>query len=222
MVEGGSRSHRDKALIRQLADMVPTCALPGPLLLAVDGLAAYVNAFRRAFRSKEPHPGKGRKRLVPWPDVVIGQVVKYYKRRRVVRVVRRLVQGTDEALSQLLQASEGGQTLNTAYIERLNATFRSRLTSLVRRTRYGVRCQRMLHLGMYLVGTVYNFCTPHDTLTQVQGQPCTPAMAAGLTDHDWSVSELLSFRVPPPRRQPPRKRGRRSKEMQRLIKQWAT
>lgn len=215
-------AHRDKALIRQLADMVRTCALPGPLLLAVDGLAAYVNAFRRAFRSKEPRPGKGRKRLVPWPDVVIGQVVKSYKRRRVVRVVRRLVQGTEEALSQLLQASEGGQTLNTAYIERLNATFRSRLASLVRRTRYGVRRQRMLHLGMYLVGTVYNFCTPHDTLTQAQGQPCTPAMAAGLTDHVWSVSELLSFRVPPPRWQPPKKRGRRSKEMQRLIEQWAT
>ena len=105
-------AHRDKALIRQPADMVRTCALPEPLLLVVDGLAAYVNAFRRAFRSKEPRPEKRRKRLVPWPDVVIGQVVKYYKRRRVVRVVRRLVQETEEALSQLLQASEGGQTLN--------------------------------------------------------------------------------------------------------------
>ncbi len=91
-------------------------------------------------------------------------------------------------------------------------------SALVRRICYGVRRQRMLHLGMYLVGTVYNFCTPYDTLTQAQGQPCTPAMAAGLTDHVWSVSELLSFRVPPPRWQPPRKRGRRSKEMQRLIR----
>ena len=107
-----------------------------------------------------------------------GQVVKTYKRRRVVKVVRRLVQGTEEALTQLLQASAGGRALNTAYIEQLNATFRSRLASLVRRTRYGVRRQRMLHLGMYLVGTVYNFCTHHDILTQAQGQPCTPAMAA--------------------------------------------
>ena len=140
----------------------------------------------------------------------------------MVKVVHRLVQETKEALTQLLQASAGGRALNTAYIERLNATFRSRLASLVRRTRYGVRRQRMLHLGVYLVGTVYNLCTPHDTLTQAQGQPCTPAMAAGLTDHVWSVSELLSFHVPPPRWRPPKKRGRPSKEMQKLIEQWAT
>jgi hypothetical protein len=112
--------------------------------------------------------------------------------------------------------------LNTAYIERLNATFRSRLASLVRRTRYGARRQRMLTLGMYLVGTVYNFCTPHDTLTNAQGHRCTPAMAAGLTQHVWTVAELLHFHVPPPRWQPPKKRGRRSKELQKLIEQWAS
>ena len=214
--------HRDKALIRQVADMVRACARPGALLVAVDGLAAYVNAFRRAFRNKIPREGPGRPRLEPWEGVVIGQVVKQYKRRRVVGVVRRLVQGTEEALAQLLALSGGGQTLNTAYIERLNATFRSRLTSLVRRTRYGARRQRMLTLGMYLVGTVYNFCTPHETLTLARGRPCTPAMAAGLTGHVWTVAELLHFHVPPPPWQPPRKRGRRSKELQRLIEQWAT
>jgi len=215
-------AHRDKALIRQLADMVRACARPGALLVAVDGLAAYVTAFRRAFRDKVAGKGPGRPRLIPWEGLVIGQVVKRYKRRRVVSVVRRLVQGTETALAHLLALSEGGQTLNTAYIERLNATFRSRLASLVRRTRYGVRRQRMLHLGMYLVGTVYNFCTPHHTLSKVRGTPCTPAMAAGLTDHVWTVGELLRFHVPPPRWQPPKRRGRRSKELQRLIEQWAT
>ncbi len=215
-------AHRDKVLIRQVADMVRACARPGALLVAVDGLAAYVKAFRRAFRSPVPGQGPGRPRLVPWEGVVIGQVVKQYKRRRMVGVVRRLVQGTEAALTRLLTLSGGGQTLNTAYIERLNATFRSRLAGLVRRTRYGVRRQRMLALGMYLVGTVYNFCTPHDTLTRTWGHPCTPAMAAGLTDHVWTVGELLHFHVPPPRWQPPKKRGRRSKELQRLIEQWTT
>jgi len=73
------------------------------------------------------------------------------------------------------------------------------LASLVRRTRYGVRRQRRLHLGMDLVGTVYNFCIPHDTLSKMRGTPCTPAMAAGLTDHVWTVGELLRFHVPLPR-----------------------
>jgi len=215
-------AHRDKALIRQLADMVRACARPGALLVAVDGLAAYVNAFRCALRSQVPRQRPGRPRLMPWEDVVIGQVVKQYQRRRVLGVVRRLVQGTEAALNRLLALSGGGQTLNIAYIEHLNATFRSRLASLVRRTRYGLRHQRMLTLGMYLVGTVYNFCTPHDTLTNAQGHRCTPAMAAGLTHHVWTVAELLHFHVPPPRWQPPRRRGRRSKELQKLIERWAS
>ena len=120
-----------------------------------------------------------------------------------------------------MQALEG-QTVNTASIERLHATFRSRLASLVRRTRSGARRQRMVTLGMYLVGTVDNFCTPHDTLTNAQGHRCTPAMAAGLTHHVWTVAELLHVHVPPPRWQPPKKRGRRSKELQKLIEQWVS
>jgi len=215
-------AQRDKGRMRQRADRVRACARPGALLVAVDGLAAYVNAFRCALRSKVPRKGPGRPHLVPWEEVVIGQVVKQYERGRVVGVVRRLVQGAEAALNDLLASSGGGQTLNTAYIERLNATFRSRLASLVRRTRYGARRQRMLTLGMDLVGTVYNFCTPHDTLTNAQGHRCTPAMAAGLTQHVWTVAELLHFHVPPPRWQPPKQRGRRSKELHKVIEQWAS
>lgn len=59
------------------------------------------------------------------------------------------------------------------------------------------RRQETLHLGMYLVGTVYNLATYHDSLTKNAQQPCTPAMAAGLTDHRWSVHELLTFKSPP-------------------------
>ena len=50
----------------------------------------------------------------------------------------------------------------------------------------------------------------------------TPAIAAGLTDHRWSVKELLSFRVPPPFWQPPKRRGRQPKAMKALIAQWCT
>jgi len=158
-------AHRDKGLIRRLADRVRACARPGALLVAVDGLAAYVNAFRCALRRKAPRKGPGRPHLAPWEQVVIGQVVKQYERGRMVGVVRRLVQGAEAALDELLASSGGGQTLNTASIERLHAAFRSRLVSLVRRPRYGAWRQRMATLGMYPVGTVDNSCPPHDTLT---------------------------------------------------------
>jgi hypothetical protein len=215
-------AHRDKGLIRQRADRVQACARPGALLVAVDGLAADVNAFRCALPSKAPRTGPGRPHLAPWEQVVIGQVVTQDERGRMVGGVRRLVPGAEAALDALLAASGGGQPLHTASSERLHATFRSRLASLVRRTRSGARRHRMVTLGMDLVGTVSNCCTPHDTLTNAQGHRCTPAMAAGLTHHVWTVAELLHFHVPPPRWQPPKKRGRRSKELQTLIEQWAS
>jgi hypothetical protein len=76
---------------------------------------------------------------------------------------------------------------------------------------------------MYLVGTVYNFCSYHASLVlnQEWPQPRTPAMAAGLAQYRWSVDELLRYQVPPARWRPPKRRGRRSKELQQLIERWA-
>ena len=64
----------------------------------------------------------------------------------------------------LLQGS-GTEVLNTAYIERLNGTFREQLAGLAPRTRYLMRKPAMLQVGMYLVGTVYNLWTEHASLT---------------------------------------------------------
>ena len=119
--------------------------------------------------------------------------------------------------------------INTAYIERLNATFRSRLAGLVRRGRSLVRQTATLQAGVYLVGTVYNFCTYHQSLRvplligrsgRRHWIPRTPAMAAGLIDHRWTVHELLTYHVPPPPWTPPKRRGRRSQQTKRLIQQW--
>ena len=85
--------------------------------------------------------------------------------------------------------------INTAYIERLNATFRERLASLTRRGRALARRPLTLQHGMYLIGSVYNFCTYHASLrlaASAAGMPCLkriPAMAAGITDHCWTVQE---------------------------------
>jgi hypothetical protein len=149
-------------------------------------------------------------------------VVTQDERGRMVGGVRRLVPGAEAALDALLAASGGGQPVHTAASERLHATFCSRLASLVRRPRSGARRHRMVPLGMDLVGTVDNFCTPHDTLTHAQGHRCPPAMAASLTHHVWTVAAWLHVHVPPPRWQPPKQRGRRSKALQTLIEQWAS
>lgn len=222
---GGAISpSRDTTLIRRLVAYVRACASPEhPLLVVTDGLVTYVKAFRKAFRSKHYTGRVGAPRLIAWPKVVIGQVIKRYERRRVVDVERRLKEGSFSQLRSLLDRTQGaGGVLNTAYIERLNATFRARLAVLVRRSRGLARRHRRLHAGMYLVGTLYNFCAYHASLSTTASAPSrTPAMAAGLTSHRWSMAEVLEYQVPGTRWQPPKRRGRRSKAMQQLIDRWA-
>jgi len=157
-------------------------------------------------------------------------VVKQYAHGRVAGVIRRTVQGAETQVRALLRKTQGVGVINTAYIERLNATFRSRIAMLVRRGRALARQMPTLHDSMYLVGTVYNFCTYHKSLRVLLHLPNdrhrwlrrTPAIAAGITDHRWTVEELLSFRVPAPPWQPPKRRGRPSKATIALIAQWCT
>jgi hypothetical protein len=147
----------------------------------------------------------GRPRLHPWPHMLIAQVVKRYERRHVIETERRIVDGTPARVETLRCRSQGDGVINTAYIARLNATFRERLAALARRGRVLARRIPTLKHGMYVVGTIYNFCTNHASLTLAAskvGMACvsrTPAMAAGITDHCWTVRELLAFHVPTPR-----------------------
>ncbi|MGV1010760.1 MAG: hypothetical protein ACOYBY_19620 [Dermatophilaceae bacterium] len=241
---------RDYGLIAQLVAKVRGMALCRPLLLAVDGLASYVGAFQAAFRSPLPSHGQpGRPRLVAWQDVAIVQVVKH-RTATDLDIVRRIVQGTEFLVTQLLHRSQGGGrtiaspnaspnagrdagekgVINTAYIERLNGTFRQRLACLARRTRHLAQQQATLTAGMYVVGCFYNFCVEHDSLRlrlwlterRYRWVHRTPAMAANLTDHCWSPTELLTFHVPPPRWTPPKRRGPRSKQTQALIAKWCS
>jgi transposase-like protein/IS1 family transposase len=218
---GEVSEHRDMPLIRRLIERVRRCAAPRPLLVCTDGLCSYIRAIRETFRDPV-HTGKGgRPRLRPWRNVLIAQVVKRYERRCVVATERRIVDGTPARVETLRRRSQGGGVINTAYIERLNATFRARLASLTRRGRALARRTLTLQHGMYLIGTVYNFCTPHESLC-VAGGKQTPAMAAGITDHCWTIRELLEFHVPPPRWTPPKRRGRPSHTLKRLMARWCS
>lgn len=225
--------HRDRALIENLVRKIRACALPRPLLICVDGLATYVNVIRRVFRNPLPRNHQtGRCRLQSWRGLYLAQVVKQYAKRHVVAVKRRIVQGRRAAVQRLIERTQGAGGINTAYIERLNATFRARLNGLVRRGRALARQTSTVVHGMYLVGTIYNFCTNHQSLrVRRRGRPDktghrwhlhTPAMAAGITDHRWSVHELLAFQVPPPRWAPPKRRGRVSKATLALVARWCS
>jgi hypothetical protein len=146
---------------------------------------------------------------MPLPPLLYAQVVKTVRRRRLVRVRHRMVFGTLEAVNQIL-APLGWQS-NTSFVERLNLSIRQQVAAVGRRVATlcqgedGVRQQ----LALYQVD--HNCCLPHASVrhpllqpepthgtgSAKRWQPRTPAMAAGLTDHVWTLREVLLFRVPP-------------------------
>jgi hypothetical protein len=209
-------AQRDGGLIRALLARVRACGPTAAVLLCTDGLASYMGEARRVFREAVRTGRRGRPRLVLPAGVLLAQCIKRRAKRRVVGVERRIVRGTAAAVAARLVATQGAATavVNTAYVERLNATFRARLAPLARRTRAAARELPTLEAGMWLVGTTYNLCSPQRSLRsrrQAADPPegkwveRTPAQAAGLTDRRWSVAELLAFPVPPP---PVNHRGR--------------
>lgn len=192
---------RNMDLIQKLVNMVRLAWLPGTvLLICVDGLSSYVGAFWVAFREKVFTGRRGRPPYRLPDGIWLAQVIKSYSGRRLCDVVRRVLWGSAEQVMGQLQKTKTGKQINTSFIERLNATFRACLAGLTRRGRRLVKDEEVLEKGMYLVGCVYNFCNVHRSLRvqQKQGKKWlqrAPAMAAGWTDHVWSIRELLSFRV---------------------------
>ena len=101
-------------------------------------------------------------------------------------MTRWLLSGSYTVMRDLLKRTQGlGTTINTAYIERLNATFRAHLACFALCTRCPARQLQTIGERVFLVGCLYNFCWLH------------AAMAARLTDHRWSLEDFLWDRLFP-------------------------
>ena len=150
------------------------------------------------------YAGIGRKPylvLVPYPNLKYAKVSKIRRNGRVIEVVQSVVFGEPKEVMKLLGADSGG-SINTAYIERLNLTIRNSLAGFVRKT---MNCSKILKRhthGLDFFQAWYNFVKPHKSLRleKIQGNrrwmQRTPAMAERLTDHIWTMEELMNFRVP--------------------------
>ncbi len=131
------------------------------------------------------------------------------RRRRIVEVKRHVVIGTQAAVDQVLSAC--GWVINAAFVERLNLSLHQRVAPIRRRSATSCKGEEGLSHPLILFQVYHNFVLPHASLRQALAEPMathgsgsaklwclrTPAMAAGLTDHRWSLREVLMFRVPP-------------------------
>ena len=146
---------------------------------------------------------------MPLPELLYAQVVKTVRRRRLVDVKHRVVFGSLEAVNHVLAPL--GWHINTAFVERINLTIRQHVAAVGRRVSTLCKGEDGLRQQLALYQVYYNFCLPHASVRQPLPQPeptngtgsaklwrpYTPAMAAGLTDHVWTLREVLLFRVPP-------------------------
>jgi hypothetical protein len=145
----------------------------------------------------------------PLPQLQYAQVVKQTRWRRLVAVSSRVVFGILAGVKQVLAAT--GWQINTAFIERVNLTCRQPVAAVGRRATTLCKGEAGLRQQLALYHLYYNFCLPHASLrlplpqpapttgtgSAKRWRPCTPAMAAGLTDHLWTLREVVVFRVPP-------------------------
>jgi IS1 family transposase len=189
--------------------LAPHCA---PLFLT-DGFRDYLTALvthygqwmhpeRRQTKGPRPRP-----RWMPKPGLLYAQVVKSYRRRRLVRVTHRVVFGTHQAVEQVL--AKRGWTISTAFVERLHLDFRQHVAAIGRRVNTRCKHEAGLRQQLALFHTYHNVVLPHTSLrvplldvtegteSVKRWQQRTPAVAAGLTDRVWSLREVLMCRVPP-------------------------
>jgi len=176
-----------------------------PALFTSDEHAAYESAIVTAFSQAEPEPAtprrRGRRRVRPRRRLAAGlayaTVRKERKQGRVVSIRRSIVLGDEQAVAEVLKASVCSRTINTSFVERRHATDRGQNARKSRRT-YRFSKDWQVHEAMtYFTAYRYNFCWAVRTLRRKgadgRWQQRTPAMAAGLADHVWSLEEWISF-----------------------------
>ena len=161
---------------------------------------------RNGERGRHPKPV-----LVAPPELLYAQVVKTREHGRVVDVDSKVVFGDSAAVAAILTSLSTSETINTSFIERNNLTQRQSNRRLTRRTIGFSKELSWFERQLWLSLAYYHLVLPHQSLRQrlpepelTRGtgslrrwRPITPAMAARLTDHVWTITELLSYRVPP-------------------------
>ena len=182
-------------------------ALPHDADALRDVYGVWVTPPRQGTRGRFPKP-----RRCPPPDLCYAVVVKEREHGRIVHVMTRLVYGTMAQVEAALQASPVSRVINTYGVERQNLTVRQHSRRMGRKVNAFSRAQDYLEHQHTLAFAYDHFVVPHRGLrrrlprsrptkgcngSRKKGQPVTPAMAARLTDHVWTMDEWLSFRVPP-------------------------
>ena len=206
---GNRNLYAARRLLRAVRRCLAKDAWP---LFTSDALRHYAHVLLEAFgvwQRPKPTGKPGRPRnpvRVPHPLLGYAQVDKRRKDGRVVEVTRSIVFGVEKDILARAQGVRcaNGRTgkINTAYVERQNLTMREENGRLSRKTLAFSKTRRDLQRQLDFWRAHANFVRPHRSLRipAPKGSgprrwlPRTPTMAVGITDHVWTLEELLKFR----------------------------
>ena len=174
------------------------------VLMTSDEYPAYETVIDHVYGIPGPPqpPGTtGRRPVLPRrqapADLKYATVHKEREKGRVVALVTAVVLGTWQAVAGALERSRASRAINTSFVERHHGTDRHHNARKSRRTSRFSKDWRMHEAMTYLTMYSYNFCWPVRTLRERDDEGVwrkrTPAMAAGLADHLWSLQEWLTF-----------------------------
>lgn len=186
--------------------LAPDC-LP---VFTSDGLKLYFYAITAHFGNWVEMVGRQTHHWQVRTGLLYGQLIKHHRRRRLVRVERRALLGTLDQLAAAMHTLGWSGKVQTAFVERLNLTVRLGIAGLTRRTWSIAQSPAELLLHLQWWRAYYHFTRFHASLDEPLAEPrirggrrlpqrCrrrTPAQAAGVTNHRWTLVELLSYPLP--------------------------
>ena len=163
-----------------------------PPAIASDGNDSYPEAMLETWGKSPEYSGRGRPptRKQPLPGWKCLQVTKHRSGGKLIGISYKVVYGNHRDVPELMG-------LNTAYVERTNLTSRQMNGRMVRKTLSFSKEEKMLEASCALEDAIYNLTRPLKTLREENCNnpghwvPRTPAMAAGITDHIWTIHELI-------------------------------
>jgi MFS superfamily sulfate permease-like transporter len=172
-------------------------------LFTSDELPHYADGLRELFHKSIPPKPTGRPGRPRNPEKRVNENLDYatvHKTRekgRVVKVEKKVVFGSEERIEKRLRELPS-KTINTSYVERSNLNWRIWDAHLTRKSLMFAKSFRWLNAKFAICIGFYNFIRPHETLSRGNDRvfrPKTPAMAAGISNHQWTIKELLSNRA---------------------------
>jgi IS1 family transposase len=172
-------------------------------LFTSDELPHYADGLKELFHKLVKPKPTGRRGRPRGPEKVVDESLDYatvHKTRengRVVKVETRVVYGLKERIDGRLEQLPSN-TINTSYVERSNLNWRMWGAHLSRKSLLYAKSIRWLRAKFSICVAFYNFIRPHEALSRRNDRrflPKTPAMAAGVTDHQWTIRELLFCRA---------------------------